>query len=42
MVELPGEVNPEDIEATHKKGVLKLVLKKIRKTEAKKIEIKNG
>ena len=42
MVELPGEVNPEDVDATYKKGVLKLVLKKIRETEAKKIEIKTG
>ena len=42
MVELPGEVNPEEIDATHKKGVLKLVLKKTRETEAKKIEIKTG
>ena len=42
MVELPGEVNPEDIDATYKKGVLKLVLKKTRETEDKKIEIKTG
>ncbi len=42
MVELPREVNPEDIDATYKKGVLKLVLKKIRETEAKTIEIKTG
>jgi HSP20 family protein len=40
MVELPREVNPEDIDATYKKGVLKLVLKKVQETEAKKIEIK--
>jgi len=39
MVELPGEVNPEDIDATYKKKVLKLVLKKTRETDAKKIEI---
>ena len=42
MVELPGEVNSEEIDATYKKGVLKLVLKKTRETEAKKIEIKTG
>jgi HSP20 family protein len=42
MVELPGEVDPEGIEATYKKGVLKLVMKKTRETEAKKIEIKTG
>jgi HSP20 family protein len=42
MVELPREVNPEDIDATYKKGVLKLVLEKVQATEAKKIEIKTG
>ena len=42
MVELPGEVNPEEIDATYEKGVLKPVFKKIRETETKKIEIKNG
>jgi HSP20 family protein len=41
-VELPGEVDPEAINATYKKGVLKLVLKKTRETDAKKIEIKTG
>jgi len=40
MLELPGDVDPGDIDATYKKGVLNLVLKKIRETEAKKIEIK--
>jgi HSP20 family protein len=42
MLELPGDVDPEDIDATYKKGVLKLVLKKIRETETKKIEVKTG
>jgi len=42
MLELPGDVDLEDIDATYKKGVLKLVLKKIRETETKKIEIKTG
>jgi HSP20 family protein len=42
MLELPGEVDPEGIDATYKKGVLKLVLKKTRESEAKKIEIKTG
>ena len=41
-MELPGEVDPEAIDATYKKGVLKLVLKKTRETETKKIEIKTG
>ena len=42
MVELPGEVDPEDIDASYKKGVLTMVCKKIRETEAKKIDIKTG
>lgn len=42
MVELPGEVDAEAIDATYKKGILKLVLKKIRSSETKKIEIKAG
>jgi HSP20 family protein len=42
MVELPAEVIQEDIEAIYKKGVLKLVFKKARESEAKKIEIKTG
>jgi len=32
----------EDIDAIYKKGVLKLVFKKARQSEAKKIEIKAG
>ena len=42
MVELPGEVDQEAIEATYKKGILKLVFKKIQASETKKIEIKTG
>ena len=42
MVELPGEVDAEAIDATYKKGVLKLVFKKTQATEAKKIQIKTG
>ena len=42
MVELPAEVVQEDIDATYKKGVLKLVFKKTRESEAKKIEIKTA
>jgi len=42
MVELPGEVDPEAIDATYKKGILKLVFKKIQASEAKKVEIKAG
>ncbi len=35
-------INKEDIDKTYKKGGLKLVLKKTREPEAKKIEIKTG
>jgi HSP20 family protein len=42
MVELPAEVVQEDIDAVYKKGVLKLVFKKARESEAKKIEIKTA
>jgi len=42
MVKLPGEVDSENIDATYKKGVLKLTLKKTREAEAKRIEIKTG
>ena len=42
VVELPAEVIQEDIDAIYKKGVLKLVFKKARESEAKKIEIKTG
>ena len=42
MVELPGEVEPEAIDATYKKGVLKVVFKKTQASQAKRIEIKTG
>jgi len=42
MVELPEEVDPEAIDATYKKGVLKLVFKKTQASTAQKIEIKTG
>jgi HSP20 family protein len=39
---LPAEVDQEDINASYKKGVLKLVFKKTKETEGKKIEIKTS
>ena len=42
MMDPPSDVDQEEIDATYKKGVLKLVFKKTRETEAKKIEIKTG
>ena len=40
-IELPAEVDPEKVEASYKKGVLKIELKKTRESETKKIEIKS-
>jgi HSP20 family protein len=42
MLELPADVEQENIDATYKKGVLKLVFRKTRSSEAKKITIKAG
>lgn len=42
FVELPAEVDPQEIDATYKKGVLRLVFRKVRASEAKKIEIKTS
>jgi HSP20 family protein len=41
-LELPAEVDQDKVEASYKKGVLKIVLKKIKPSEAKKIEIKTS
>lgn len=41
-IELPAEVDPEKVDASYKKGVLKIELKKTRESETKKIEIKSG
>jgi len=42
MLQLSADVDPENIDATYKKGVLKLVFKKIQSSETKKIDIKSG
>ena len=39
-IELPAEVDAEKVDASYKKGVLKIELKKTRESETKKIEIK--
>jgi len=38
-VQLPVDVDPSKVEAVYKKGVLKVVLKKTRESETKKIEV---
>lgn len=39
-VELPAEVEADKVEASYKKGVLKIVMKKSKESESKKIDIK--
>jgi HSP20 family protein len=39
-VQLPVDVDPSKVEASYKKGVLKVVLKKTKESEAKKIEVR--
>ena len=41
-VELPVEVEPDQVEASYKKGVLKIVMKKSKESESKKIHIKTS
>lgn len=41
-MKLPAEVDQENINASYKKGVLKLIFKKIKETEGKIIEIKTS
>ena len=41
-VELPVEVEPDKVEASYKKGVLKIVMKKSKESESKKIDIKTS
>lgn len=38
-IKLPSEVDQKGVDATYRKGVLKVVLKKTKSTEARKIEI---
>ena len=42
VMELPGEVNQEDINATYTNGVLELVFTKLKETDVKKIQVKAG
>ena len=41
-MELPADVDPAGVEATYKKGVLTVTLKKAKESEAKKISIKSA
>jgi len=41
-IELPAEVDSEKIDASYKRGVLKIVLKKTKASEGKKIQVRSG
>ena len=41
MIELPADVDADTIDATYRKGILKLVLHKTASSETKKIEIRS-
>ena len=41
-IELPAEVNPNKVEASYKRGILKIKLRKTKSSEAKRIRIKTG
>ena len=40
-IELPAEVDSEKIDASYKRGVLKIVLKKTKEAESKKIQVRS-
>ena len=41
-IELPAGVDSEKIDATYKRGILKIVLKKTKESESKKIQVRIG
>ncbi len=41
-VDLPTDVDPEKVDASYKKGVLRIVLKKSKESETKKIDVKTN
>lgn len=41
-LEVPSEVDQDKVDASYKKGILQIVLKKTKSAETKKIEIKNA
>jgi HSP20 family protein len=38
-IQLPAEVNPEKVNATYKRGILKIKLRKLKENESKRIKI---
>ena len=41
-IELPAEVDPNKVDATHKRGVLKIKLRKAKESETKRIKVVSG
>jgi HSP20 family protein len=41
-IELPAEVNPDKVDATYKRGILKIKLRKSKENESKRIKITTG
>ena len=41
-IQLPAEVNPDKVDATYKRGVLKIKLRKAKENEPKRIKITTG
>ena len=41
-IELPAEVDASEVDASYKKGILKIKLKKAKESETKKITVKTG
>ena len=41
-IELPAEVDPNKVDASYKRGVLKMKLRKIKESETKRIEVTTG
>jgi HSP20 family protein len=41
-IQLPAEVNPDKVEATYKRGILKIKLPKSKENESKRIKITTG
>jgi HSP20 family protein len=41
-IQLPAEVNPEKVDASYKRGILKIKLRKSKENESKRIKISTG
>ena len=41
-VDLPVEVDPEKVDASYKRGILKIIMRKSKESETKKIDVKTS